>query len=149
MRANLHVGWPRGLGGTASGEGARRRLRRAAAALALANAVVYGLIGTGAVRVVEPAPEGDPSLLLFGVLAGGAFLLGAVLLLSFDRRPLWWLGAAFQALAIVTYFNVAPQRVPSYEVWGLSLKVAQVVLLALLLALAVTRAGSPAAEDVR
>jgi hypothetical protein len=117
--------------------------------LALANAAVYGLIGAGVVRVVEPAPQGGPSLALFGVLAGGAFLLGAVLLLGFDRRLLWWLGAAFQAFTIVTYFTVAPQRVPSYEVWGLSLKVAQVVLLALLLALGLMRAGSPAAEEVR
>jgi hypothetical protein len=111
--------------------------------------VVYGLIGAGVLHVVEGAPEQAPSLVVFGAMAGGAFLLGAVLLLRFDRRMLWWLGAAFQALAIVLYFNVAPQRVPPYEVWGLSLKAAQLALLALLLALALTRAGSTGSGDDR
>lgn len=149
MRANLHVGWPRGGGATATLDRLRRRMRWAAAVLSLANAAVYGLIGAGALRVVEAAPGEGPSLVVFGALAGGAFLLGAVLLMSFDRRVLWWIGAAFQAFAIATYFNVAPQRVPPYEVWGLSLKAAQVVLLALLLYLGLTRAGSSGWADDR
>lgn len=127
----------------------RVRLRWVAAVLSLANAAVYGLIGAGALRVVEDAPGEGPSLVVFGALAGGAFLLGAVLLMRFDRRVLWWIGAAFQAFAIVTYFNVAPQRVPPYEVWGLSLKATQLLLLALLLVLSLTRAGSPGSGDDR
>ncbi len=143
MRANLHLGWPRGALEGATRDRVRRWLRWVAAALSLANAAVYGLIGAGAVRVVEGAPGEGPPLVVFGVLAGGAFLLGAVLLMSFDRRVLWVIGAAFQAFAIAAYFNVAPQRVPPYEVWGLSLKAAQLVLLALLLVLGLTRARSP------
>jgi hypothetical protein len=88
-------------------------------------------------------------LIVFGVLAGGAFLLGAVLLMRFDRRVLWMVGAAFQAFAIAAYFNVAPQRVPPYEVWGLSLKVAQAVLLVALLFLGIARTTSPAAPERR
>ena len=149
MRANLHVGWPRGAGEAATRDPVRRRVRWAAAVLSLANAAVYGLIGAGTVRVVEGGPGEGPSLVVFGALAGGAFLLGAVLLMRFDRRVLWWMGAAFQVLAIATYFNVAPQRVPPYEVWGLSLKVAQTVLLVLLLVLALTRAGSVGARNDR
>jgi len=125
------------------------RLRWVAAVLSLANATVYGLIGAGALRVVQGAPGEGPSLVVFGALAGGAFLLGAVLLMRFDHRVLWWIGAAFQVFAIVTYFNVAPQRVPPFEIWGLSLKAAQLVLLALLLVLSLTRAGSPGSGDDR
>jgi len=147
MRSNLHVGWPRNA--SVAGTRDRRRLRWAAAVLSLANAAVYALIGAGALHVVAGAPGEGPSLVVFGALAGGAFLLGAVLLMRFDRRALWWIGAGFQAFAIATYFNVAPQREPPYEAWGLSLKAAQVVLLALLLILAVTRSRSPDSGDDR
>jgi hypothetical protein len=122
-------------------------VRWAAAVLALANAVVYALIGAGVLSVVNGAPGPRPGLIVFGVLAGGAFLLGAVLLMRFDRRVLWMVGAAFQAFAIAAYFNVAPQRVPPYEVWGLSLKVAQAVLLVALLFLGIARTTSPAAPE--
>jgi len=143
MKANLHTGWPRVPGGYDRGERLRRRVRWAAGVLALANAVVYALIGAGVLRAVASTDGGGPSLIVFGALAGAAFLLGAVLLWAFDRRVLWVIGAAFQAFAITAYFNVAPQRVPPYEVWGLSLKVAQVVLFVLLLYLGLTpRAAS-------
>ncbi|MEJ2292795.1 MAG: hypothetical protein P8Y13_08360 [Deinococcales bacterium] len=142
MRANLHVGWPqRPADGGATGR-ARRRVRQAAGVLALANALVYGLIGAGIARVTSDA-QGDTSFLwVFGLTAGTAFLLGAILLWAFDRRLLWWLGAAFQVFAIVAYVGVAPQRVPPFEAWGLSLKVAQGVLLVALLHLALTQGAS-------
>lgn len=142
MRANLHVGWPqRPADGGAAGR-SRRRVRRAAGVLALANALVYSLIGAGIARVSSDAQSDASFLWVFGLIAGGAFLLGAVLLWAFDRRLLWWLGAAFQAFAIAAYVGVAPQRVPPFEAWGLSLKVAQGVLLVALIYLAVTRSAS-------
>lgn len=135
MKANLHVGMPRAVRSYAL---VRRRVRWAAGALALANAMVYALIGIGVLHVSDVA-EGDAGLMLvFGVMSAAAFLIGAVLLWAFDRRPLWIVGAAFQAFAIIAYVNVAPQRTPPFEVWGVSLKVAQALLLVLLLALAVT-----------
>jgi hypothetical protein len=145
MRANLHVGWPRRPADTGTAGRSRRRVRRAAGALALANALVYGLIGAGIARVSSDV-QGDTSFLwVFGLTAGAAFVLGAVLLWAVDRRLLWWLGAAFQVFAIVAYISVAPQRVPPYEAWGLSLKVAQGVLLVALLYLAVARSASRSA----
>ena len=138
MIANLHVGWPRRAAEGGAAGRARRRVRRWAGVLALANALVYGLIGAGIARV-----SGDTAFLwVFGLTAGAAFLLGTVLLWAFDRRLLWWLGAAFQVFAIAAYIGVAPQRVPPFEAWGLSLKVAQGVLLVALLYLAMTQGAS-------
>lgn len=136
MRSNLHLGWPSTGPGAGVNAVARRRVRRAAAVLALANAVAYALIGAGVAVVVREGDTGAASLALFGALACSAFLLGAVLLSALDRRALWLLGGLFQLFAIATYFGVAPQRDPSYEPWGLSLKVAQLLLLALLTYLA-------------
>lgn len=122
MRTNLHVGWPLWTA-------PRYRVRVAAGALALGNAAVYLLIGVGVARVADAAGGSDASLLTFGLLAGTAFVLGAALLFFFDRRFLWLLGALFQLFAIAMYFAVAPQRTPPYEAWGISLKIAQLVLL--------------------
>lgn len=144
MRTNLHVGWPRAWAPAEPWPWARWRLRLAAAGLAFANALVYALIGAGVARVVEDAAGAGASLIAFGSMAGAAFLLGAVLLVALDNRVAWWLGAAFQVFAIAAYLDVAPQRTPAYEPWGISLKVAQVALLALLAYLAVMPARSPA-----
>ncbi len=115
----------------------RRRVRLAAAWLSLTDALVYLLIGVQVVRVVEPASADASFMLAFGGLSAAAFLLGAVLLWRFDRRPLWVLGAAFQAFVVLAYFSVAPQRTPPYEFWGVALKVTQLALLAALTYLAV------------
>jgi len=112
-----------------SGDPGRRAIRYLAAALSAAAAAVYVLIGLEVIRVVDTNPPDMPSLLPFGLLSGGAFLLGAVLLVLFDRRILWVLGGLFQVGAIVMYFAVAPQRDPSYEPWGIGLKLVEVALL--------------------
>ncbi|HSJ33554.1 MAG TPA: hypothetical protein VLB85_00660, partial [Acidimicrobiia bacterium] len=61
---------------------------------------------------------------------------GTALILAFDRRLLWALGAAAQVMIIYTYFNLADQRVPDYEFWGVLIRMLQVVLTALLVYLA-------------
>lgn len=149
MRTNLHVGWPRAWAPEDPRQRLRRRVRLAAGGLALANAMVYALIGAGVARVVDDSVGAGVSLTTFGALAGGAFLLGAVLLWATDRRVLWLLGAAFQLFAIVAYLGVAPQRTPSYEAWGVSLKVAQAFLLVMMAFLALTRARETAAARTR
>lgn len=141
MRSNLHVGWPRGVADTDPAAARRRRLRRAASLLSLANAAVYLLIGAGVAAVVQGPQESGASMAAFGAVAGAAFLLGAGLLWVADRRWLWVGGALFQAFAIVAYLTVAPQRDPPYEPWGLSLKVAQLLLLVVLAYLAATPEG--------
>jgi hypothetical protein len=118
----------------------RRQVRVFAAATAATIAMLYMLIGFSVVRVVEPAP-GEPSAqLYFGLPAGLAFLLGATLLLWTDHRWLWILGAVLQVLVMFTYFSVAPYRVPSFEAWGMLIRIAQVPLL---LALGYLAATSP------
>jgi hypothetical protein len=106
-----------------------RALRWAIAGLAAASAVVYGLIGFEVVAVVEPGPD-DPSLLWFGIPASLAFLFGAVIMLT-SERVLWWaLGAIFQVFTIAAYFDVADRRTPAFEVWGIALRIAQMLILA-------------------
>ena len=103
-------------------------LRVTLAALAAASAVVYLLIGLEVLAVVELGPD-DPSLLWFGIPASLAFLFGAVVMLASERRLWWALGAVFQVFAITAYFNVAPNRNPPFEFWGIALRVAQVLML--------------------
>jgi peptidoglycan/LPS O-acetylase OafA/YrhL len=118
----------------------RRTLVRYATAVASAGvALVYFLIGVGVITVVNGPSVDAPPMLLFGGLAGGAFALGAILLLTFDRRILWVLGAVLQIFVIWAYFGVAPSRDPHFEPWGIGLKVAQAILL---LALVYLAAGS-------
>ncbi len=112
--------------------GARRTLRYAAAAIAAGCAAVYFAIGLG--MIYPPATDG-PGISVFGMSAGSAFALGAVLLATTDRRAVLLLGALFQVFVIVMYFQVSQRRDPPFEVWGLSLKVAQAVILIALVAL--------------
>lgn len=112
----------------------RSSIRKAAAGLALVISLLYFLIGSRAVTVIEDT-AGQTA---FGLIAGGAFLLGAVVILAFDRRFLWILGTLAQVFTILVYFDLADERVPSYEFWGISIRVLQVLLLGALLYLAGT-----------
>jgi hypothetical protein len=73
----------------------------------------------------------------FATPAAIAYAFGALLLLihQFDRRILWILGALLQAGVIAMYFSVAPGREPSFEPWGIAIKVVQVLLLSTLVML--------------
>ena len=114
----------------------RATIRHAGAVVASVMAAIYFLIGAGVLQVVTP--NEDPGFLfVFGASAGGAFLLGALLLMRFDRRWLWMLGAAFQVFVYWGYFAVAPDRTPAFEPWGIALRIVQVPLLIALLYLAV------------
>jgi FtsH-binding integral membrane protein len=110
----------------------RRAIRYFAAALSTGCAVVYFMIGLG--LVYEDVADA-PSLLYFGVPAGLSFVLGATLLVATDRRILWVLGAIYQAFVILAYIGVAERRDPPFEMVGIALKVAQVGIFCLLLAL--------------
>jgi hypothetical protein len=110
----------------------RRSIRYLAAALSAGCALVYFLIGFG---LVYEEPADGTSLIYFGVPAGLSFVLGAALLLAADRRSLWVLGAIYQVFVILAYFGVAERRDPPFEPVGILLKVAQLAILGLLLAL--------------
>jgi peptidoglycan/LPS O-acetylase OafA/YrhL len=116
----------------------RRRVRLAAAALSASCALIYFLIGLGVVYTTQTSDE-RTGLAVFGALAGLAYALGAVLLVSLDRRAAWIFGAAFQVFVIAAYFRVAENRDPPFEVWGILLKVLQVVILGALVYLVLNR----------
>ncbi|MGZ6274108.1 MAG: hypothetical protein ACXWM8_07445 [Candidatus Limnocylindrales bacterium] len=122
----------------------RRRVRHIAAALSVATALLYFLIGVGVLTVVAGTAKDAPPMLVFGASAGAAFMLGAVLLLAFDNRALWILGALFQVGVVVMYLNVSAQRTPPFEIWGILIKILQVAILGALVYLLVR---SPQSES--
>lgn len=135
----------------------RRPLRLAGAVLAGFIALVYLLIATGVVTVLEgPAAEVRASQLIFGLTAAAFYTLGAVLLVRIDRRLLWTLGAALQVFVVVMYVSVGTEREPAFEFWGILLRLVQIALLVVLVLLAaraparggdIEPAGVPAAAQ--
>ena len=117
----------------------RRRVRYAAALLAGLTAVLYVLIATSAVSVIDAGAVADArhDQMAFATPAAIAYSLGAVLLLipRLDRRTLWVLGALLQVGVIAMYFSVAPDREPSFEPWGIAIRLVQALLLAALVVL--------------
>jgi hypothetical protein len=108
-------------------------LHRLAAVLAGLNAVLYGLIFAGVLSVGR-ADEGELGIL--GV--AGIVYLALAAGLWFLPRPLLWAAATLmQVLVIAMYVAIAPERDPSYEVWGLTLRVLQVAIIVTLVGLLV------------
>jgi FtsH-binding integral membrane protein len=107
-------------------------LRNVAVVLSVACAAVYFAIGLG---LIYRQPSEGVQLWLFGFSSALAFALGAALLLAAPGRVVWSLGALFMVFVILAYVGVAPRRDPSYEMWGISLKIAQAVILVALLGL--------------
>lgn len=124
----------------------RPTVRYFAAAIAATMAVIYFLIGLG-VLDVGGTTEQKADLWIFGLVAGGAFLLGAVLLALFDRRWLWIVGVVFQVLVYFLYVNVASSRTPPFEVWGIVLRILELPLLISLVYLSV-RPPEPSARSL-
>lgn len=125
----------------------RREIRYAAAAASAVTALLYFGIGAGVLKVVNETSADGPSMFEFGTIAGAAFVLGTLLLLAFDRRVLWLLGALFQVGVIVMYVVVSPQRTPPFETWGILIKVLQVAILAALTYLAMRPRDRRAAQQ--
>lgn len=106
-----------------------RRVQYVAAAAAAAAAILYFLIGFGVLDIGTGADGTSKDLLGFGVTAGAAFAVVAVLSLLVPRRFLLILIALFDAAVITVYFVVAEIREPPVELWGVLIKAVQVVLL--------------------
>ncbi len=111
----------------------RRTMRRIAAGICVVVAAIYLAI---AAELTSIGPSDEMDLVVFGVGAAAIFLVGAALLLTQDRRPLWAAGAALQLMIGAMYLAVSGDRVPAFEVWGLGLRVLQVPLVVLLVLLA-------------
>jgi hypothetical protein len=107
----------------------RRSVRNFAAAVSAVTALLYALIGVGVITVVQPGTSDEGDMLAFGLPAAGAFLIGALLLVLFDNRVLWLLGAILQVLVIVGYIAMAGIRTPQFEIWGIVIKISQIAIL--------------------
>jgi hypothetical protein len=104
------------------------RLRRPAAVLAAGISILYLLIFVGVLSVGR-AEAGELGIL--GV-ASGVFAVLAVLLWRVRSRLLWAGAGVLQALLTWMYVAIAPERDPSYEAWGLTIRGLSMVLLVLL-----------------
>lgn len=118
----------------------RQTIRYGAAVIAVAMALIYFMIGLGLAKVVKDTPAGT-DLFGFGVGAGLLFVATAAVILLIDRRVVWAIAAVLQVLIAAMYFAVAPTRDPSFEVWGITLRVLQLGLFAALVYLAMHRAA--------
>jgi hypothetical protein len=112
-------------------------LQRTAAAISTLIAVLYGLIWAGVLSVVTEAEPGELGVL--GV-ASVVFLVSAALIWRFASHLLWIGTAVLQVLVIWMYVAVGAERDPAFEVWGISIRVAQVALIGVLVALLVRSA---------
>lgn len=125
----------------------RLRVRTLAMYLSLAIAALYGLIASNVVTVIAgPAEQVARDQLGFALPAAAVYALGTVLLWRFDHRVLWAAGAILQVLVIAMYFAVSPQRDPTFEAWGITIRMLQFALLAALAHLA-TRSGEAHVVD--
>lgn len=122
-------------------------VRYIAAASAAGAAILYLLIGFEVVYIGESTAGEAPDLLGFGLSAGIAFGLMAILLLLVDRRLVWIPAGLLSAVVIVAYFAMGSIRDPSYEAWGLLIKILQaiVVVATVYLAFRARPAARPAA----
>ncbi|MGH8871211.1 MAG: hypothetical protein ACRDWS_04475 [Acidimicrobiia bacterium] len=111
----------------------RRAVRYFAATMAALTSLMYFLIGLGTLTVLENPAEQTS----FGLTAGAAFLVATLMISFFDRRALMGLGALAQALIIFAYFGFAAEREPSFETWGILIRLLQILLLGALTYLAI------------
>jgi hypothetical protein len=105
-------------------------LHRAAAVTTLAIAAIYALIFAGVLSVGR-ADTGELGIL--GV-AAAVHLLLAIGLWTWPRRTLLAGTAVVQLLSGAMYVAIAPDRAPSFEVWGLTIRALSLVLVVLLVA---------------
>ena len=117
-------------------------LRYFAVLISTLIAGIYFLIGFNVISVLN-----IPTDQTFGLAAGLAYVLGVVLLLAFDHRLVWILGAILQVFVIYTYIKFASQRTPAFEIWGILLRAAQLLILLALTYLAVRVPGSTVANS--
>ncbi len=118
----------------------RRVARYVAAGMALVAAVLYCLIALDVLHVMEVI---DNAGRVIPALVAGAFVLGTLHVLFLDKRLIHVFDGLLQVIVIVGYFVVAPNRTPSYEVWGIVIKVVQVAALGALVYLCVRPRRAP------
>ncbi len=104
--------------------------RRVAIITAWISAALYALIGLGVLPIGQSANGGDPGLFDFGAMMAAIFVVTALLLMLFRSTVLWVAVAVLQFAVLIGYAALSGFRIPPFEVWGLLVKLDQVVLLA-------------------
>jgi hypothetical protein len=107
------------------------RLAHVAAGLAAAMAALYLAIFAGVLSVGRAEP-GELGVL---GMAGAVFAVIAALLWTVHRWWLWLAVGLLQLPIVAMYVAIAPERDPSFEVWGLTIRVLQAALVAVLVTL--------------
>ena len=103
----------------------RTPLQRLATGSAGAIAVLYGLLFIG---VLDVGQATDAERGILGV-AAAVFVVLAGLLWWRRSKLLWAFAAALQLLLGWMYLAIAPERDPSFELWGVTIRLVSVVLL--------------------
>ena len=98
-------------------------------------AVIYMQIGFSVVVVTADQTGVVPPMLL----AGAVFAVLAAGLAVSNARWVPAVGAALQLVVLVGYVVIASERTPAYELWGVTTKALQVLLLIALAYLALRR----------
>jgi len=127
----------------------RATVRLTAAIASAAMALIYFLIGLGVLSVGSSTSGESVDMFVFGFSAGIFFLLMAGLLALTDNRWVWYAATILQVLIFATYVATSAIRVPNFEVWGITLRAIQVVLIAGLLYLAWSSPAHEAKEATR
>jgi hypothetical protein len=111
--------------------------QRLAVLIAGVIALLYGLLSTG---VLPIAGATDAERGILGV-AGAVFAVLAGLLWWRCSRVLWVGAVALQLLMGWMYLAIAPDRDPSFEVWGVTIRVLSLTLVLVLVRLLVVSRG--------
>ena len=115
----------------------RDMVRYFGAAAAGIMAFIYFLIGFSVLDIGGTTTGEATDQFMFGVAAGIAFLLLAALLLFTDLRWLWVASTILLSLVFVAYVGASAIRDPAFEVWGMTLRLIQLPLMAAVLYLAI------------
>jgi hypothetical protein len=107
----------------------RRWLLALAVASSAVTAVLYILVGIGALDIGEPAPDVTRGTFAFGLTVGGAFAVVAFMLAGVQQRWLWISVGLMDAIVIAVYFATSATRVPPFELPGLVIQGVQLLAL--------------------
>jgi hypothetical protein len=95
--------------------------------LALIAAVFYFFMGAGIITVPTLATGSDFSVITF--VAGGGYVLGALLLVLVRKRWMWGIGLVINAIVILIFFMMYNQKTEiMFSLPGLGTKISQILL---------------------
>jgi hypothetical protein len=97
---------------------------------ALGATALYLLIGLGVLAIGKAANGGTSDLFSFGAMMAVVFGVTALLLARFRSRAVLVTVAVLQVIVLVGYVAFAGVRDPAFELWGVSVKACQAIVLA-------------------